>query len=37
VSELEKDFGRWPHTPVEEGIRKFLEWYKSYSGVGERL
>ncbi|MBE5833937.1 MAG: NAD-dependent epimerase [Butyrivibrio sp.] len=30
VSELEKDFGFKPSTPLEEGVAKFVEWYKSY-------
>jgi len=33
VSELEKDFGEQPHTPIEEGIKKFLDWYMNYYGV----
>ncbi|WP_297971887.1 NAD-dependent epimerase/dehydratase family protein [uncultured Bacteroides sp.] len=27
---LEQDFGFRPHTPLREGLRKFVEWYKSY-------
>lgn len=30
VSGLEKDFGYKPYTPIEEGIRQFVEWYKKY-------
>ena len=30
VSELENDFGYLPGTPLEEGIRKFVEWYKTF-------
>jgi len=30
VSALRKDFGYNPGTPVEDGIRKFVDWYKSY-------
>ena len=30
VSELEKDFGFKPCTPLEEGVGKFVDWYKSY-------
>jgi UDP-glucuronate 4-epimerase len=30
VSALKKDYGYNPDTPVEEGIQKFVDWYKSY-------
>jgi UDP-glucuronate 4-epimerase len=30
VSHLEKDVQYKPKTPVEEGIRKFIKWYKEY-------
>lgn len=30
VSELEKDFGFKPSTTIEDGLRKFAEWYKEY-------
>lgn len=30
VSDLAADFGYQPSTPVEEGIRRFVEWYKKY-------
>ena len=30
VSELEKNFGYAPNTPLEKGIGKFVNWYKSY-------
>jgi len=30
VSALKKDYGYNPNTPVEEGIRNFVQWYKSY-------
>ena len=29
TSELEKDFGYKPATPLREGLRKFAEWYKN--------
>ena len=32
VSELEKDFGFKPCTPLEEGVGRFVDWYKSYYG-----
>ena len=28
VSDLAMDYGYRPSTPVEEGIKKFVEWYK---------
>ncbi len=30
VSQLEKDFGYSPDTPLEKGIGEFVKWYKSY-------
>ncbi len=30
---LEQDTGYKPTTPVEEGIKRFVEWYKSYYGL----
>ncbi len=30
VSALKRDYGYNPDTPVEEGIQKFVDWYKSY-------
>jgi len=32
-SELEKEVGFKPSTPVQEGINKFVEWYRSYYKV----
>lgn len=32
VTELEKDFGFHPDTPLEEGLKRFAEWYASYYG-----
>lgn len=32
VSELEKDFGFRPSTPLRVGLRRFAEWYKSFYG-----
>ena len=29
---LEKDTGYKPETPVEEGIKQFVEWYRTYYG-----
>jgi len=33
VDDLMRDVGFRPHTPIEEGIGKFVEWYKDYYGV----
>jgi len=30
TSELEKNFGFKPSTPLREGLRRFAEWYKGY-------
>jgi UDP-glucuronate 4-epimerase len=31
ISEIEKDYGFRPKTSIEEGLEKFVEWYKGYS------
>jgi UDP-glucuronate 4-epimerase len=33
VDDLIRDVGFKPNTPIEEGIEKFVDWYKSYYGV----
>jgi UDP-glucuronate 4-epimerase len=33
VSDLEKDFGYKPDTPISTGITRFVQWYKSYYNV----
>lgn len=33
VDDLVRDTGFRPSTPVEEGVRKFVEWYKAYYEV----
>lgn len=33
TSELERDFGFKPSTPLREGLRKFAEWYKEFYHV----
>jgi UDP-glucuronate 4-epimerase len=33
VSELESAVGYRPSTPVREGVRAFVEWYKGYYGI----
>ena len=32
-SALERDVGFRPATPVEEGVRRFVEWYREFYGV----
>jgi UDP-glucuronate 4-epimerase len=34
VSELEAAVGYRPATPVEEGVRRFVDWYRGYYGPG---
>ncbi|HYH09756.1 MAG TPA: NAD-dependent epimerase [Thermoanaerobaculia bacterium] len=36
VEDLQRDFGFAPSTPLETGIRRFVEWYREYYGVGVR-
>jgi UDP-glucuronate 4-epimerase len=33
VTELTADTGYRPDTPVEEGVRRFVDWYRRYYGV----
>ena len=33
VSALERDVGFRPSTPVREGVRRFVEWYRGYYGA----
>ena len=33
VSELERDFDFKPSTTIEEGLGKFVAWYKEYYSV----
>ena len=33
VDNLEREFGYSPDTPIEIGIRRFVDWYKSYHGI----
>ena len=32
VAELERDVGFRPNTPIREGIRRFVDWYRTYYG-----
>lgn len=33
VSDLEKNFGYRPDTPIREGMKEFIDWYRSYYKV----
>jgi UDP-glucuronate 4-epimerase len=33
VTDLVKDLGYKPETPVQKGIERFIEWYKLYFGI----
>ncbi len=33
IDDLTRDFGFRPSTPIEEGIARFVEWYRRYYGV----
>jgi UDP-glucuronate 4-epimerase len=33
VDDLVKEFGYKPKTPVDEGIRRFVAWYREYFKV----
>ena len=33
VEDLERDVGFRPATSIEEGVRRFVEWYRSYHGI----
>ena len=33
VDDLQRDVGFRPDTPIEDGIRAFVQWYKSYHGI----
>ena len=33
VTDLEKAVGFKPETPIEEGLAKFVEWYRKYYKV----
>ena len=35
VDDLVKDFGYQPNTPLQEGIKNFVKWYKAYYNVHE--
>ena len=33
VGDLARDFGYRPDTPVEVGVRRFVDWYKAFYGI----
>jgi len=33
VSDLKSQFSYAPDTPIREGVRHFIEWYRSYFNV----
>jgi UDP-glucuronate 4-epimerase len=33
VTDLERDLGYRPKTPLREGVRRFVEWYRGYYGA----
>ncbi len=33
TSDIERDFGFRPKTPIERGIARFVEWYRRYHGL----
>ena len=35
VDDLERDVGFRPSTSIEDGVRRFVDWYLSYYGVGQ--
>ena len=35
VEDLMRDVGFTPSTPIEEGVGRFVEWYRGYFGVGD--
>lgn len=34
VTDLEKDLGYKPNTPISHGIGEFVKWYREYFGIG---
>jgi UDP-glucuronate 4-epimerase len=33
ISKAQKKLGYTPHTPITEGVPKFVQWYREYHGV----
>ncbi len=36
VSDLERDIGFKPSTSIEDGLKRFVEWYKEYYKIGNK-
>lgn len=36
TSDLKRDLGYKPNTPIKEGVGRFIDWYKEYYGIGEK-
>lgn len=36
VSDLTNDLGYKPQTPIQEGVRRFIDWYKEYFPVSQQ-
>ena len=34
ISRAEADLGYDPRTPIEDGLRRFVDWYRRYQGMG---
>jgi UDP-glucuronate 4-epimerase len=37
IDDLIRDTGFRPRTPIEEGIRRFVDWYEGYFGTGKTV
>jgi UDP-glucuronate 4-epimerase len=37
VSDLARDFGWSPNTPIEQGLARFVDWFREYRETGGRL
>ncbi len=37
IKDLMDDVGFSPHTPIDEGIKKFVEWYRDYYGLKSNI
>jgi UDP-glucuronate 4-epimerase len=33
VADLSRDVGFEPSTPIEEGLRRFIDWYREFYGA----
>ena len=33
ISAIQQDLGYQPTTPIDVGVRRFVEWYRDYHGV----